>query len=589
VSERRGHTGAAQQASRPATRLVLPLGVFALGLGGFVLLPGYLLYIGCTAMWMGLVGLAMYLPMAALRELPLNAAALTGLAAYLFAFVAEHGGAGHWLLGLTVAIGVITAVSALAGLGSLAVTGLYFTVVSLVVQVGIEKTIFPIGELTGGAGGRGVAQPDLSGWFNTGRAVYLIAGVTCLVVSGVVWYVKQTRLVSMWVLTGHQPEGADAVGLRRPVHKVVVFALSGFMVGIAGCLAAFVNGTPPPVIQFGIVWSVILLAIPLASGMRTVSAVWLVAACFTVIPNLLESHRINPNLLSGGILLLALLSARAQAAFVARLRRRSTRWEIQQVMGSARPALEPPEISVVDCPSMALVGLGIGVSFGGVRAVDFVDVRVGPGQRVAVMGSNGAGKTTLINALSGFVPLSQGTVTLGGVDITGLPPYARARAGLSRTFQLPKLGEVLTVRQNLETWHGFSPEMQDRAEWLMEHFWVSSVADVPVEMLSFGFRRRVELVRSLVSRPEVLLLDEPVGGLEDEEVARLIDVILDLQEAEGWGLLLIEHNLDFVKGVADHLLVMQNGVLITEGRVDEVWDDDRVRRIYLGETMPAQV
>ena len=578
-----------QPGSKPATRLVLPLAVFALGLGGFLLLPNYLLYVGCTAMWMGLVGLAMYLPMAALRELPLNAAALTGLAAYLFAVVAHEGGTGHWLLGAAVAVGVITAASALAGLGSLAVTGLYFTVVSLVVQVGIEKTIFPIGQLTGGAGGRGLAQPDFHGWFSTNRAVYLIAGLICLGVSGVVWYVKQTRLVSLWVLTGHQPEGADAVGLFRPVHKVVVFALSGLVVGIAGCLAAFVNGTPPPVFQFSIIWSVILLAIPLASGMRTVSAVWLVAAGFTVIPNLLESHRINPNLLSGGILLLALLSARAQAAFAARLRRHSTTWEIQQVMGYARPALEPPEVSVVDCPSMALVGEGIGVSFGGVRAVDLVDVRVGPGQRVAIMGSNGAGKTTLINALSGFVPLSQGRVTLGGADMTNLPPHARARAGLSRTFQLPKLAEVLTVRQNLETWHGYSPEMEERAEWLMEHFWVSSVADVPVDMLSFGFRRRVELVRSLVCRPEVLLLDEPVGGLEDEEVTRLIDILLDLQEMEGWGLLLIEHNLDFVKGVADHLMVMQNGVLITEGRLAEVWQDDRVRRIYLGETMPAQV
>ncbi|HLJ07457.1 MAG TPA: ATP-binding cassette domain-containing protein, partial [Acidimicrobiia bacterium] len=294
-------------------------------------------------------------------------------------------------------------------------------------------------------------------------------------------------------------------------------------------------------------------------------------------------------LLSGGILLLALVSARAQAAFTARLRRHATTREIQPVMGYARPALEPPEVSVVDRPSIALVGQGIGVSFGGVRAVDLVDVRVGPGQRVAIMGSNGAGKTTLVNALSGFVPLSQGTVKLGGVDVTGLAPYARARAGLSRTFQLPRLAEVLTVRQNLEAWHGFSPEMQDRAEWLMQHFWVSSVADVPVDMLSFGFRRRVELVRSLVCRPEVLLLDEPVGGLEDEEVARLIDVILDLQDLEGWGLLVVEHNLDFVKGVADRLMVMQDGVLVAEGGVDEVWDDDRVRRIYLGETMPAQV
>jgi branched-chain amino acid transport system permease protein len=579
----------ARSASKPVTRLILPVGVVALGVGGFVLLPNYLLYIGCTAMWMGLVGLAMYLPMAVLRELPLNAAAMTGLAAYLFAFVVQNGGPREWVLGAVVAVATITAASALTGLGSLAVNGLYFTVVSLVAQVGIEKTIFPIGQLTGGAGGRGVSQPEFSGWFNTNRAVYLIAGVTCLVVSGAIWYVKQTRLVSQWVLTGHQPEGADAVGLRRPVHKVVVFTLSGLLVGIAGCLATFVNGTPPPIIQFGVIWSVILLAIPLASGMRTISAVWLVATCFTVIPNLIQQYRVNPNMLAGGILFLALLSARLQVVFTDRLRRHHTTWEIQQVMGYTRSVTPPPQVSLVDRPSMALVGEGIGVSFGGVRAVDLVDIRVGSGQRVAIMGSNGAGKTTLINALSGYVPLSQGAVSLGGVDITNLAPYARARAGLSRTFQLPKLAEVLTVRQNLEAWHGFTPEMGERADWLMDHFWVSSVADVPVDMLSFGFRRRVELVRSLVCRPEVLLLDEPVGGLEDEEVARLIEVILELQAMEGWGLLLIEHNLDFVKGVADHLMVMQNGALITEGRLDEVWEDERVRRIYLGETMPAQV
>src|SRR5207244_13467383 len=112
-----------------------------------------------------------------------------------------------------------------------------------------------------------------------------------------------------------------------------------------------------------------------------------------------------------------------------------------------------------------------------------------------------------------------------------------------------QLAGVRTVRQHLETWHGDPRDRRDRADWLMARFGVSSVADVRVDMLSFGFRRRVELVRSLVCRPEVLRLDEPVGGLEDEEVARLIDVILELQAMEGWGLLLIEHNLDFVKGV----------------------------------------
>jgi ABC-type branched-subunit amino acid transport system ATPase component/ABC-type branched-subunit amino acid transport system permease subunit len=588
VTDVRAAAPAGRRAPRPG-RLILPLGVLSLGLAGFFFLPGDLLEVGCTAMWMGLVGLALYLPMAALRELPLNAAALTGLGAYLFAFVARSGGAAHWLLAIAVAVGSVTAMSALSGLGSLAVTGLSFTAASLVVQIGMEKTVLSVGALTGGAAGRAVPRPDLHGWFDTGHAVYLVAGVTCLLVSAALWYLKQTRLASMWVLAGHQPEAAAAVGLRPPVHKVVVFALSGAMVGIAGCLAVVVNGTPPAAVQFGVLWSIILVAVPLASGMRTVASVWLVAASFAVTGHGLQSRHVDPDLLAGGIVLLALLSARAQAAFTARLRRRSTTWESPPVKGYPRPALEPPGTSGLDCPSRALVGRGIAVSFGAVRAVDLVDVRVRPGQRLAIMGAGGAGKTTLIDALSGFVPLSQGTVSLGGGDLTGLPPHARARAGVSRTFQRPRLAEALTVRQNLEVGHGWSAEMRDRAEWLMRHFRVHAVADVPVDGLSFGLRRRVELVRALVCRPEVVLLDEPVGGLADDEVTRLVDVMLDLQELEGWGLLLVERNADFVKAVADHLIVLENGVVVAEGRLDEVWDDDRVRRIHLGGTMPVRI
>ncbi|HEY3239084.1 MAG TPA: ATP-binding cassette domain-containing protein, partial [Acidimicrobiia bacterium] len=299
------------------------------------------------------------------------------------------------------------------------------------------------------------------------------------------------------------------------------------------------------------------------------------------------SHRINPNMLSATILLFALLSAQGQVPVLARLRRRRTVWELPQVAGSHPAVVASREDEVPRLPSRELVGAGIGVTFGGVRAVDGMDVRVAPGQRVAIMGSNGAGKTTLVNALCGFVPLTQGRVTLGDDDITTMPAFARARAGLGRSFQLPRLADVLTVRQNVECWHGYSPDLAERLDWLMDRFWVRAVADVPVEMLSFGFRRRTEIMRALVPLPEVLLLDEPVGGLEDEEVAKLIDVILELQAEDGWGLLVIEHNLDFAKGIAEHLMVMQNGTLITEGPVAEVWEDERVRRIYLGETMPA--
>ncbi|HEV7534564.1 MAG TPA: ATP-binding cassette domain-containing protein, partial [Acidimicrobiia bacterium] len=411
----------------PPTRLVLPAVVFLLGLSGEFILPNHLTYAASTALCYGLVGLGLYLPLAALRELPLNGAALAGLSAYFFAFHASGGHAGKTALGVLVGVGLCMAVSIAGGLASLVVTGLYFSVASLVVQIGIEKVVFSMGWLTGGAAGRGVAQPDpINGFFTTTRVVFGITGLVCLAITLAVWRIKKSKTLCNWVMTGHQPEGADAVGIRRWAQKVVIFGLSGLLLGAAGVLFAFVNGTPPPPPQFGVIWSVIFLAIPIASGMRTSSAVWFVAAGFSALPIILESHHINPNLLSGSILLVALMASQSQDAIMARIRNLRREPETIEELAAAEglqalaeihekpiTATAPAQVKEVDLRtkvSRALVGTDIGVTFGGVKAVDGVNVRVGPGQRVAIVGANGAGKTTLFNALTGFVPPTKGTV-----------------------------------------------------------------------------------------------------------------------------------------------------------------------------------
>ena len=586
----------------PVGRLILPTLVFGLGVAGEFVLPNHLTYAASTALCYGLVGLGLYLPLAALRELPLNGAALAGLAAYFFAFHASGGHANKTALGVIVGVGLCTLVSVAGGLASLVVTGLYFSVASLVVQIGIEKVVFSMGWLTGGASGRGVTQPDpLNDFFTTTRVVFLITGLTCLAITLGVWRVKRTKILSNWVMTGHQPEGADAVGVRRWVQKVVIFGLSGLLIGVAGVLFAFANGTPPPPPQFGVIWSVIFLAIPIASGMRTASAVWAVAAVFTALPIVLESHHINPNLLSGSILLTALIASQSQEAVMARLRNLRRQPEVIEEIAleeghhalaelHQKPgvATAPPQVKEVDLRTpqpRALVGTDIGVYFGGVKAVDGVNVRVGPGQRMAIVGANGAGKTTLFNALNGFVPPTKGTVTLGDLDITGMPAYARIRQGLGRTFQLPRLADILTVRQNVLAGQAQGGDLIPRAEWLMERFGIAALADIPIQVVPFGTRRKVEMVRALARRPEVLLIDEPVSGLEDEEVNELIEVMLDLQAAEGWGLLLIEHDLRFVTSIAEQMMVMVDGKVLTEGSINDVLADERVRQVYLGEVV----
>ncbi len=601
----------------PKPRLSPLTVVLALTVAGFFLLPNDLLYAGSSSVVAGLIGLGLFLPIAALRELPLNGAGMAGLAAYLFAYNGAQGGIGHHLLGLAIAIVCVMGLSLLGGLASLAVTGLYFVVASLVIQVGIEKVIFSIPVLTGGAAGRSVYQPDLSGWFDTQRCIYLVAAVVVFASMYAVHRLLRSRMGFQAVLVGHVPEGASATGLRNWSIKLLVFGVSGLLIAIAGCLSAFVNGTPPTPFSFGIIYSVIFMAIPIASGMRDLSSILLVAVAFVGIPITLEHFGYSPppNLLSGVILLTALLLGRhrdrlgvALRSLAGRLRGRKpaeaggsemelTGVAVNGANGAGTTSVRLSDLTTIAPPvvapsshisgAAALEGRQITVRFGGVTAVDSVSVRVGPAERVGIVGANGAGKTTLFNALTGFVPC-EGSVLLGGEDISGRPPFARARLGVRRTFQQPRLADILTVGQNVVCgFGGGSVERTERIDWLLDHFGLAAMRDVPVIALPFGVRREVELIRALSVRPQVLMLDEPVSGLEDEEAERLVEVLIGLQAKEGWGLLAIEHDLKFITSIAQHLMVMEDGHLLVQGPLESVMKEEQVRRVYLGEMVTA--
>jgi branched-chain amino acid transport system permease protein len=567
--------------------LLAPVFLVALGVAGLTLRAD-LAFAASTAMIAGLIGLGIFLPLATLQELPLNAAGLAGLSAYVFAYFASDGSVGRVLLGVLAALVVVTALSTFGGAASIVVTGLYFTVASLVIQIGLEKVVFSSGKLTGGAAGRSVEQPYLTGWFNTQRLIYVVVGVSCLLATALVWAAMRRRVGFHAVLVGASPEGASAVGLCNWRWKLLVFAMSGSIIAVAGCLTAFGNGTPPPPIAFNVIWSVVFLALPMASGMRNLRSLWLVAAAYTVVPVLLQHHHIEPNLLSGIILMAALLTSQVGPRALARLRQ-------QPGDGPEEPTVVPEPTHVVRqriastftlAPDarVGLSGRELAVSFGGVHAVAGVDIHVEPGERLAIVGGNGAGKTTLFNALTGFVPLTAGSVQLGGVDVTGRQPYQIARAGIRRTFQIPRLADPLSVTQNVRCGQGGEVGTSAaRVDFLMDRFGLTPVRDLPIAALPFGYRRKTEIVRALARGPRILMMDEPVSGLEDDEVTDILDVLLDLQADEGWGMVVIEHDLRFVTGIAERLLVMEDGHVMTEGDLATVLTDDRVRRVYLGD------
>ncbi len=248
---------------------------------------------------------------------------------------------------------------------------------------------------------------------------------------------------------------------------------------------------------------------------------------------------------------------------------------------------------------LALRVRDVTVRFGGVVAVDGVDLDVAPGEIVGIIGPNGAGKTSLLDAVSGFVTPATGTVELDGHDVSRALPYVRARRGLGRSFQDARLFPSLTVREALlGAFHpsftssavveglrlpGATREERDRdaeVESLLDLVDVRRYLDHRVADLSFGTTRAVELAWLAARRPSVLLLDEPASGLQQSEV-RALGAVID-RVRQGGAVVVIDHDVPFVAGLAHRLVAMDLGRVVAAGSADEVLSDPHVVEAYLG-------
>lgn len=230
-----------------------------------------------------------------------------------------------------------------------------------------------------------------------------------------------------------------------------------------------------------------------------------------------------------------------------------------------------------------LLASGIGVRFGGLQALSSVDLDIGPGEIVGLIGSNGAGKSTMINVLSGFQKPTEGTIRLAGRSLAGLSPDRIARAGVSRTFQAVRLFRDLSVLDNVAAASAVLGETAEAASGLLETLGLAGLADKPAGSLSYAHQRRLAIARALALKPKFLLLDEPAAGMTPAEVEDIDRALVSLRDRTGMGLLLVEHNMALVMGVCERLVVLDGGRVIARGRPDEVRRDPAVRQAYLGE------
>lgn len=245
---------------------------------------------------------------------------------------------------------------------------------------------------------------------------------------------------------------------------------------------------------------------------------------------------------------------------------------------------------------------GVSVSFGGVDALKNVSFSVASGSVTALIGPNGAGKTTMFNVISGFHRPKAGQVLLEGEDITRLPTDRRAGRGVARTFQNIALYPGMTVLENIKlgahahlktsvlgaAWFRGGAQAEEVAlrreieEEIIDFLEIDHIRNHYVSMLPYGLLKRVELARALAMRPKVLLLDEPVAGMNHEETEDMARFILDLQEERGVTILLVEHDMAMVMDISNHVAVLNFGELIAAGAPEDVRANPAVIEAYLG-------
>ncbi len=237
---------------------------------------------------------------------------------------------------------------------------------------------------------------------------------------------------------------------------------------------------------------------------------------------------------------------------------------------------------------------GLTKNFGGLRAADGLSLAIEEGKLTSVIGPNGAGKTTLFNLITGMIRPDAGKVLFRGEDITHLPISQIVRRGISRSFQIINLFNELPLYENVwlgvQAQQGHGPEVFTAADTLssvreetdrtIREIGLAGKEDMPVKLLSYGDRRILEITVALTAKPSLLLLDEPMSGLMSEDRSRI--AVFMKQLASRLTLLVVEHAMDVVLSISDHILVMHQGRLLAEGTPDEIRANDKVQEAYLG-------
>jgi branched-chain amino acid transport system ATP-binding protein len=562
--------------------------LLALAVAGCLFGNGYQVYLIAIVCLTAIVGVGLNVLLGLTGQVSLGHVGFFAIGAYAVAILTTFHGVSFWLA-LPVAVALAGLVGVILALPALRVAGPYLAMVTIAFGFIIENSAIEWRSLTGGANGIvNVPPPAIAG-----REFSLREIAFCTVILAALILLAFRRLDrSAWGRAMRAVRAsevaAQCLGLNPVAVRIVAFALSALAAGLAGAFFAPLSGFVSPS-GFTFSQSILYLLAVIVGGAGTTLGPLVGAAVVVLLPQLLAGLAEYQVLIFGALLLLVLWLA--PEGIVGEIRR----W-----FGAAAPAHRPHErVDVASYLKLSaqgetLAARGIGLSFGGVRALAEVDFAAPAGKVTSLIGPNGAGKTTLLNLLSGLYRPQAGTIVLSEQTLTGRAPHEIARAGIARTFQTSQLFAGLSVLDNVRVGvrrhrlgspipigpAGDGVERQ-LAESLLVFVGYGDALERPAGDLAHIDKRLVEIARALATGPKVLLLDEPAAGLGADDKVRLRALLRRLADL-GIAVVLIEHDMGLVMEVSDSVVVLDAGRRIAAGAPAEVQNDPAVLKAYLG-------
>ena len=501
------------------------------------------------------------------------------------------------------AAGVVAVVfAAIIGLMVLRLRGHYFAIATLGVLLAATQISRNL-EITGGASGKIILTGPSGTTF-----YYVFLGVLVVEIA-VVLSLSRTRFGYTLNAIRDDEGKATAMGVNTTYFKTAAWTLSALFTGLVGGAWGVWNTFIDPATAYNTAWNVELIAMALVGGTGTIAGPVLGAFALTLAIFVIDSTVSGWQLIVLGIVVIVTVISFPEGA-VGALRERASTLEYYRHGGQAAGEAsdeaagdasasdadesDPSEGSIRTDGGQSVVRTdGITKRFGGLTALDHVDVRVDRGEIVGLIGPNGSGKTTLFNCVTGAYEANEGDVFLDGRTITDWSEHRIAQSGLVRMFQHTRIYGGMTVEQNLlvsahqddslgRLFSRPSEAAREKATELLDYIGLRGVRDVPAGRLSFGQQKLVEFAMALIADPDVLLMDEPAGGINPSMIRQLLDYIREANDEEDVTIFLIEHNMDFVMEIADRIYVLAHGEKIAEGTPEQIQTDERVLDAYLG-------